>query len=428
MNAVHGTVAILLPLAIVVVSFVQLLYLDSLRLRGRGGPAHEYFKQTLQPKLGLDTEAGAIVFSLIKQCLLVVEAMAIFGAFQLGQSFAGKISLEAVSTAILVVLFSVYVAPQALFHTMNPRWLSLLVPLLKVMALPARPVVGLFRLLESLAGWGKAEEAPPSNGSSTQEIEALIEAGADEGLIEESDRKMLQSVVALASKTVHEVMTPRGDIVAIRHDATLEELRALAAEQGYSRIPVYKDSVDNIIGFVHVRDIVKYSHEDGGRKRIYEFLRPIRSVPETQRADQVFREMQQDSAHIAVVVDEYGNTAGLVTMEDVVEEVFGEIEDEHDQPGDVKQESEGVWILSGNVDLDLLHELVQFRPSQQTDATTIGGLVTEWLGHVPQPGEVVERDGIRLEVTAADDRRVEAVRLCKVKPPEPVEVVENAGK
>ena len=138
--------------------------------------------------------------------------------------------------------------------------------------------------------------------------------------------------------------------------------------------------------------------------------------------------MQQDSAHIAVVVDEYGNTAGLVTMEDVVEEVFGEIQDEHDQPGDVKQESQGVWILSGNVDLDLLNELVQFRPSQQTDATTIGGLVTEWLGHVPQPGEVVERDGIRLEVTAADDRRVEAVRLCKIKPPEPVEVAENAGK
>ena len=130
--------------------------------------------------------------------------------------------------------------------------------------------------------------------------------------------------------------------------------------------------------------------------------------------------MQRDNAHIAVVVDEYGNTAGLVSMEDVVEEVFGEIQDEHDQAGDISKESDGeLRALSGTVDLDLLHELVQFRPTQETESTTVGGLVTEWLGHVPQAGEVVERDGIRIEVTAADERRVEAVRISRVTVPEP---------
>src|SRR5262249_5670546 len=114
--------------------------------------------------------------------------------------------------------------------------------------------------------------------------------------------------------------------------------------------------------------------------------------------------------------------------EDVVEEVFGEIQDEHDQPGDVKQEAEGVWILSGNVDLDLLNELVQFRPPQQTESTTVGGLVTEWLGHVPPPSEGVGRDAIRRAVTVSDERRVEAVRLSKVHPPEAMaEKAENGG-
>lgn len=429
MNALLGSVALVLPLAIVVVAFVQLLYLDALRLRGRGGPAHESFRETLQPRLGFEIEDGALVFSLIKQTLLVIESMSIFGAFLLERPFAWGLGLEALLLTIMVVILSVYLAPQTLFHKTNGHWLSFLIPVLKVIALPVRPIVGLFRLLESLAGLGLPEEPPPSNGSSTQEIEALIEAGADEGLIEESDRRMLQSVVALGTKTVHEVMTPRGSIVGIRREATLEQLRRLVAEQGYSRIPVYRDSIDNVVGFVHVRDLVKYANQEGVSKRVFEFLRPIRSVPETQRADQVFREMQQDNAHIVVVVDEYGNTAGLVTMEDVVEEVFGEIQDEHDLPGDVRQEAEGVWLLSGNVDLDLLTELVQFKPSPETESTTVGGLVTEWLGHVPQPTELVERDGIRLEVTAADERRVEEVRLSKARPAEPVGAkAENAGK
>ena len=171
----------------------------------------------------------------------------------------------------------------------------------------------------------------------------------------------------------------------------LKNSGVLAGDQGYSRIPVYKDSIDNIIGFVHFRDIVKYAYDDGASKPVSDFMRPIRRVPETKPVQDLFRELQRDSAHIAVVMDEYGNTAGLVTMEDVVEEVFGEIHDEHDQPGDVRQEAEGVWILSGNVDLDLLNELVQFRPPQETESTTVGGLVTEWLGHVPRVHEVAEK-------------------------------------
>ena len=119
---------------------------------------------------------------------------------------------------------------------------------------------------------------------------------------------------------------------------------------------------------------------------------------------------------MAIVVDEYGDTAGLATMEDVMEEVFGEIQDEYDPVADVKQETEGVYIVAGNVDLDRLHDLLEFRPDEETESTTVGGLVTEWLGHVPQVGEAVERDGIRIEVTAGDERHVEQVRVSRSGP------------
>ncbi|MCW5983376.1 MAG: HlyC/CorC family transporter [Bryobacteraceae bacterium] len=428
MSILLGIVAAVLPLGIALASLVQLLYIEGLRLRTRGLPAYDYFKETLQGKLGFDVEDGALIFSLVKQTLLVVEAAAILGALEAGQALTWGAFAEAAFLSASVMIGAVYVAPQALYHKTDGRWLSLLVPLLKVMALPARPVVWLFRLMESLAGLGEAPRAEPANGNSTQEIEALIDAGAGEGLIEESDRRMLQSVMALSSKSVGEVMTPRGDVVAIPHDASLEQLRVLAGEQGYSRIPVYQDSIDNILGFVHVRDILKYANDESAARPVSEFMRPIRSAPESKPVHDLFREMQQDGAHMAVVVDEYGNTAGLVTMEDVVEEVFGEIQDEHDQPGDVRQEAEGVWILSGNVDLDLLNELVGFRPPHETESTTVGGLVTEWLGHVPLAGETAEKDGIRIEVTAADERRVEEVRISKAQPPVPVEVRPENGR
>jgi CBS domain containing-hemolysin-like protein len=189
----------------------------------------------------------------------------------------------------------------------------------------------------------------------------------------------------------------------------------LAIRQQYSRIPVYEQSIDHIIGFAHMRDMFELDEADREGRLVRELVRPIRFVPETKPVDDLLREMQEAGAHMAIVIDEYGNVAGLVTMEDMVEEIVGEIHDEHEPERDVKQESEGRFVVPGSLDLDRLHDLIGFRPAEDTESTTIAGLVTEWLGHVPRVGEAAERDGIRVEVLAADELKVEQVRVSKIE-------------
>jgi putative hemolysin len=177
---------------------------------------------------------------------------------------------------------------------------------------------------------------------------------------------------------------------------------------------VYERTIDNVTGFVHVRDMFELDEADRQGRLVKELTRPIRFVPETKPVNDLLREMQQDGAHMAIVIDEYGNTAGLATMEDMVEEILGEIHDEHEPERDVLKQPDGSFVVAGSVDLDRLHELLEFRPRDETESTTIGGLVTEWLGHVPHIGEVIERDGIRLEVLAGDELKVEQLRVSKL--------------
>jgi CBS domain containing-hemolysin-like protein len=153
--------------------------------------------------------------------------------------------------------------------------------------------------------------------------------------------------------------------------------------------------------------------EERARRTVRELLRPIRFVPETKPVNDLMREMQQDNTHMVIVIDEYGNTAGLATMEDIVEVILGEIRDEHEPDSDVTEDGEGGYIVSGNFDLARLEDMFQFRPGEDIESTTVGGLVTEWLGHVPQPGESVDRNGLRVDVLASDELRVEQVRIRK---------------
>lgn len=414
MSAILISVTVLAALLLALVSLVQMLYLESLRLRTRELPALEHFKETLEDRLGLETEKGAVAFSLIKHLLMMVTALAMCGVMARGAPLTWASLLEAALFSAAILLASAYVVPQLLYRKTGGEWLSPLVPGFKLLALAVRPMTAFFGFLQTLASLSDSAEKAEENGSASEDLDALIEAGADEGLIEEGDRKLIHSVVALGDKTVREVMTPRPNVVAIQQDASVEDFRALAVENHFSRVPVCNDSIDNIVGFVHVRDMVKLDYEDREHRKVKELVRPTMFVPETKRVADLFREMQRDNVQMAIVVDEYGETAGIVTMEDVVEEVFGEIHDEHDWPADVEQESDGVYLVAGHVDLDRLHDLLEFRPDEQTESTTVGGLVTEWLGHVPQVSETVDRDGIRIEVTASDERHVQQVRVSRV--------------
>jgi CBS domain containing-hemolysin-like protein len=398
------------------ITFVQLLYLESLRLRTRDLPSLKFFKETLEDRIGLKTEDGAGSFSLIKHTILVLLGILFFAAVTGTGTWNWQTVLQSIAAAWSLMLLAAYVAPQLLYRRTEGRWLLPLVPLLRALGLAARPFVALLGLLQSLAELTdekNGEEEPPT---SAENIEALISAGAEEGLIEEEDRKLIQSVVEFGDKVVREVMTPRPNIVAISVDATLEQLRQLVINEQYSRIPVYDQEIDQILGFVHVRDMFELEEEERASRTVRELMRPIRFVPETKPVNDLMREMQQDNTHMVVVVDEYGNTAGLATMEDLVEVILGEIRDEHEPELDVTEDGQGGYIVSGSFDIGRLDELFEFHPHEDIESTTVGGLITEWLGHVPQPGEAVERNGIRIEVLASDELRVMQVRVSRSYP------------
>lgn len=419
MTVLAIVLALVLSILLCLVTLIQLLYMESLRIRARDLPSLQFFKEILEDRIGVKSNQGALTFSIVKHTSLLFLGL-LFLAMRFGeQSPVWKILLEAGLLAWITMLLMTYVIPQMLYRKTSGAWLLPVTPVLRGLVMVVKPltaVLGFFQSLVELAQDEVKEE--PTHPS--EHIDALMAAGAEEGLIEEDDRKLIQSVVAFGDKTVREVMTPRPNMVSIAADLPLEELRELVINEQYSRIPVYEENIDQIIGFVHVRDMFELDEPDRRKRKVRDLMRPIRYVPETKPVVDLLREMQQDGAHMAIVVDEYGNTAGLVTMEDLVEEILGEIHDEHEPTRDVTEEAEGTYVVSGSFDVDRLHDLIGFRPQEETESTTVGGLVTEWLGRVPHVGEAIERDGVRIEILAGNELRIEQVRISRAEKKAPV--------
>ena len=413
-------IAIALTCLLCFVSYVQLLYLESLRLIRRDVPALDFFRETLAGKIGLDPEHGSLAFSLVKHVSLFLIGVFYLCALVRPEVPHWQSVIEAIGLSLVGMLVSTYFVPLFLYRRTRGAWMVKLLRPARLLAAPALPLAALIKLFQSLLDLDKDARGETAPADSVEHIEALITAGAEEGILEEGDRKLIHSVVAFGDKNVREVMTARPNIVAISANRSLEDLRQLVIHEQYSRIPVYQDTIDNIIGFIHVRDLFELSDEDRHAKPLKELLRPIPLVPESKPVSDLLREMQRDGSHMVVVIDEYGNTAGIATMEDLVEEILGEIRDEHEPERDVRQESDHVFIAPGSLDLDRLQELLNFRPNGDTESTTVGGLVAEWLGHVPAVGEFVERGGIRIEVLAGNERRVEQVRISRALTPSPV--------
>jgi CBS domain containing-hemolysin-like protein len=403
-----------LALIMALAAAVQALYQESLRLRARELPALEFFKSNLEPRIGAKDDEAALSFGLIKHISMVM--LGILVLIWLGPSHASwHVAAQAAFLGTLIMLTAAYGIPQILYRRTSGRWLTPLVPLLRFMVVVVKPLAVMLRVFDSLIALTNEKEEANDAPSPAENIEALISAGTEEGLIQEDDRKLIQSVVEFGDKVVREVMTARPNMVAILADASLDELRELVIHEQYSRIPAYEGTIDQIIGFVHVRDMFELDEEERARRTVRELVRPIRFVPESKAADDLLREMQQEGTHMVIVVDEYGNTAGLATMEDLVEVILGEIRDEHEPESDIEADGAGGYIVSGNFDVARLSDLLGFRPEEEIESTTVGGLIAEWLGRVPQRGEFVDRNGIRIEVMAGDELRVSQVRVSKSK-------------
>jgi putative hemolysin len=292
-----------------------------------------------------------------------------------------------------------------------------------------RPVVWLVSsvsnvLVRALGG----TERPQAGYLSTEELKMLVETGSEQGGIEEDEKEMIHGVIELAEKQVHEVMVPRIGIRAVEVTAPLGDVLDLIVRAGHSRVPVYDESLDNIVGILYAKDLLPYLKRNGSPEReidIRKLARPAVYVPETKRVDELLHEMQAAKRHIAIVVDEYGGTAGLITMEDVVEEIVGEIQDEYDTEETlveaVEQDGETAFRVDGRVSMDDLRDLFDLPDAEEEDEEaydTVGGFVVHREGRIPLPGTIVPFGEVTLTVEVAEPRRVAKVIASRPAPPE----------
>jgi CBS domain containing-hemolysin-like protein len=288
------------------------------------------------------------------------------------------------------------------------RVLDVLLPAFDPMARVLLPVT---RTLVDLAGFRTDREAPATGTDAdvVPSTAAAAESAAEEGTIsEEEGRELLQSIVDFTETIVREVMTPRPDIVAIPADATLADLRTLFREEQYSRIPVFRKDLDNILGIVFVKDLVALP--PGAEPPLTTLMRSAYMVPESKRVSELLKEMQRRQAQMAIVVDEYGGTAGLVTVEDLLEEIVGEIRDEYDVEAEtVTDEGDGVFVFSGKVSVDEVRERLDVEIERE-GFETLGGYLLSHLGRMPYVGETFEVDDLAVEVLEVERRRITKVR------------------
>ncbi|MEA2673533.1 MAG: magnesium and cobalt exporter, family [Chloroflexota bacterium] len=252
---------------------------------------------------------------------------------------------------------------------------------------------------------------------SADELRLIVERGGEQGVLEAEEEQMINAVIELGERRVHEVMIPRVAIAALASDATLEQAIDLVVEVGHSRIPVYHDSIDEIVGILYAKDLLPYLKNDAGpRPQLRKLLRPPVLVPESMTIDDLLHELQRRKVHIAIVLDEYGGTAGLVTIEDLLEEIVGEIQDEYDvEEPMVERLSDHEARVDGRADVDEILELfdldLELEDAEEYD--TVGGLMYHRIGGVPAPGDSIEVDGLRLTVETTDGRRVGKVLVTR---------------
>ena len=297
--------------------------------------------------------------------------------------------------------------PEATFLFLLP----LVRPFFRVMAFAADPFHSWFdrgRRKEQLLEDGDEED----DEDTADDIQALIDVGEAEGILEEKEGELIHSIIEFGDTTVGEVMTPRPDIVALPLTATVRGARDIIMESKYSRLPVYRDQIDNVEGFVYVRDLLQCWAEDKEPESIASLVRPVYFVPETKPVADLLKEMQKAHVQLSMVIDEYGGVAGLVTVEDILEEIVGEIEDE-DIGGDEAEivvDSEGVYEVLGSTEIGKIERLFDME-IEADDFTTIAGLVINESGKVPRSGEHLAFRGLEVEVLEADERRISRLRV-----------------
>ncbi len=375
------------------------------------------WEQSVEPRLSLGRESIALSASVLRQ--LSLAALALLAGLRVADHYSLSSVARTVFELILLILIFDRLLPQVLFTRTSGLWIGRLRYLLVALFYLILPITLLLGLLLSIAALAEPEDSLDEEHPS-EAMEALLEAGEEEGILEESDRDLVRSVVEFGDKVVREVMTPRPEVYAVEGDMTLEAFTVALKEHVYSRVPVYAGSLDTVTGIIFAHDLLQIPDAEAGERTVAELQRPAAFVPETKKVNELLGEMQREKQHMRLVIDEYGSVAGLVTIEDLIEAIIGSISDEHDEAEPDDQpvaQPDGSYIVSGGFEVSRLRDLFPEHTERESDeSTTLGGLVSELAGHIPLPGEVIEEDGLRLEVLSSTDRRVERIRVAQTTP------------
>ncbi len=334
---------------------------------------------------------------------------------------------ETAAIAALIIVTVILALFTIVFAELVPKTLALANPERYALAL-SRPidflarilgpvVIGLTRLTRTIARI-LGSEVSSEAAITAEELRLIIERGGEQGVLEAEEEQMINAVIELGGRRVHEVMVPRVSIVGIRVDASFEDAIDVVVEEGHSRIPAYEDSIDEVVGILYAKDLLPYLKSDAApRPPLRTLLRPPVLVPESMTIDDLLHELQRRRVHIAIVLDEYGGTAGIVTIEDLLEEIVGEIQDEYDvEEPMVVRLSENEARIDGRADVDELRELfdIQLDLEDEEEYDTIGGLLYHRISGVPSPGDTIKVDGLTLTVETTDGRRVGKVLVVRL--------------
>jgi putative hemolysin len=415
MNFVIAVVLLTLLGLLTLVSYVDRLYTEIGKFLSREFQDNiDAFEHSVEPRLHVGRARAALSMAVLTQ--MTMAAIAMLVGFTVFRDRAWSIYeiLQATLSLILIVIVCNRFLPFVFFSRTKGQWLVRWTLFLRILVYLGLPVTLVLGFLQSVTALTKehSEEQPETQAEA---VDALIEAGQEEGILDESNRDMIQSVVEFGEKTVREAMKPRPEIVAVSTNTTVEQFIELLRMKPFSRVPVFEGTIHNIKGIVYAQDVLQVPDTEAHTRTVDTLMRKdVYFVPESKLGSELLREMQKNNIRMAIVVDEYGGVAGLVTIEDLIEEIVGEIDDEHEK-SEVVRESDNSYIVPGNMDVDRLDELLGARPEGKESAT-VAGLVSEMAGRIPQKGEVIEEDGLRFEVLESTQRRVQRVRISLVQP------------
>jgi CBS domain containing-hemolysin-like protein len=418
----------------VLASYIRRVYAEFGKILTRQEQENlDAWEELVEPQLGLGREHAGLCAAVLQQLALGLIALE-FGAVlfdrapYLNRPTPAEI-VQAILGVVLVVVFCNQLLPSLLFDRTEGRWARRLVWPIRLLLWMMTPISVFVSFFFSVAAL--AEKPATAAQESEADVEALLEAGEEEGILEESDRDLVRSAVEFGDKLVRDVMTPRPELFAVAATLTLEEFLELLREHNFSRVPVYRNSIDNITGIAFAHDLLQIADAEAHTRTVESMQREAAFVPETKRGYELLREMQREKQHMRIVIDEYGGVSGLVTIEDLLEQIVGNIRDEHEVETPVEEpqrEPHGVWLVPGSFPVNQLPDLFGEQESlsdlsESYEATTLGGLASEIEGHIPLAGEVVllASAGLRMEVVASTDRVVERLRVFPPVEADPVQ-------